>query len=133
MSRKIVRTWQPGVTVSGDRIRLGQLISNLVQNAQRHASSTITITVRRADGDPRFPEKAAELEVLDDGAGVAADQRETVFQRFTRLDTARSRMREASDSASPSPGRSPRATAARSPSRTRAKLARFVIQLPLDS
>ncbi|WP_440066101.1 sensor histidine kinase [Streptosporangium sp. OZ121] len=90
-SRKIVQHLAKGVTVSGDRVRLGQLIGNLVQNAQRHASSTVTITVRRADGDPRLPEKAAELEVLDDGAGVAADQRETVFQRFTRLDTARSR------------------------------------------
>jgi signal transduction histidine kinase len=91
MSREIVQHLATGVTVSGDRMRLGQLIGNLVQNAQRHASSTITITVRRADDDPRFPERAAELEVLDDGAGVAADQRETVFQRFTRLDTARSR------------------------------------------
>ncbi|AWS42529.1 cell wall metabolism sensor histidine kinase WalK [Streptosporangium sp. 'caverna'] len=91
MSREIVQHLATGVTVSGDRMRLGQLVSNLVQNAQRHASSTITITVRCADGDPRFPERAAELEVLDDGAGVAADQRETVFQRFARLDTARSR------------------------------------------
>jgi signal transduction histidine kinase len=91
MSREIVQHLATGVTVSGDRMRLGQLIGNLVQNAQRHASSTITITVRRADDDPRFPERVAELEVLDDGAGVAADQRETVFQRFTRLDTARSR------------------------------------------
>ena len=31
------------------------------------------------------------LEVLDDGAGIAPDQRETVFQRFTRLDASRSR------------------------------------------
>ncbi|GIH44959.1 ATP-binding protein [Microbispora rosea] len=53
------------------------------------ASSTVTVTVRRGDGstlaDARFPAGVAELEVLDDGAGIAADQRETVFQRFTRL------------------------------------------------
>ncbi|MEU4534791.1 ATP-binding protein [Streptosporangium sp. NPDC023825] len=90
MGREIVRHLATGVTVSGDRSRLGQLISNLIWNAQRHASSTVTITVRRADGGPRFPENAAELEVLDDGAGVVAERRETVSQRFTRLDTARS-------------------------------------------
>jgi signal transduction histidine kinase len=90
-NKKVVRHLATGVTVSGDRLRLGQLIGNLVQNAQRHAASTITITVRRADGDPRFPGEAAELEVSDDGAGVAAGQRERVFQPFARLDTARSR------------------------------------------
>jgi signal transduction histidine kinase len=95
MSRKVVRRLAAGVIVRGDRARLRQLICNLIQNAQRYASSTVTVTVRRGDGDTpadaRFPGGVAELEVLDDGAGIAADQRETVFQRFTRLDTARSR------------------------------------------
>jgi signal transduction histidine kinase len=95
MSRKVVRHLATGVIVRGDRARLRQLICNLIQNAQRYASSTVTVTVRRGDGDTpadaRFPGGVAELEVLDDGAGIAADQRETVFQRFTRLDTARSR------------------------------------------
>ncbi|MEV1172198.1 HAMP domain-containing sensor histidine kinase [Nonomuraea sp. NPDC049784] len=95
MSRKVVQRLTPGVTVMGDQSRLGELIGNLVQNAQRYASSTVTVTLWCGDGDPaadpRFPGGVAELEVLDDGAGIAADQRETVFRRFTRLDTARSR------------------------------------------
>ncbi|MEW9530438.1 sensor histidine kinase [Microbispora sp. NPDC049125] len=94
-NRKVVRRLTPGVVVMGDRSQLAQLIGNLVANAQRHASSTITISVRRVDGeaavDQPFPGGIAELEVLDDGAGIAADQREAVFQRFTRLDSARSR------------------------------------------
>ncbi|MBO4275677.1 HAMP domain-containing protein [Microbispora triticiradicis] len=84
----------PGVTVRGDRIRLGRLITNLLDNADRHAASSVSLEVRRdesPDGDPRFRSGTAVLEVLDDGTGIPGDQRERVFQRFTRLDTARSR------------------------------------------
>ncbi|MEO3813236.1 HAMP domain-containing sensor histidine kinase [Sphaerisporangium sp. B11E5] len=84
-AKKVVHDLPPGVTVLGDPARLSQLVGNLIQNAARHASSTVTITVRRTAAP------AAELEVLDDGPGIAAPQREIVFQRFTRLDTARSR------------------------------------------
>ncbi|MDA0634952.1 ATP-binding protein [Nonomuraea sp. MCN248] len=81
--KRVVTSLQPGVMVDGDRVRLGRLITNLLDNAERHADSTIIVTVRR-DG-------AATLEVLDDGAGVAPEHREIVFQRFTRLDASRSR------------------------------------------
>ncbi|WP_179281858.1 HAMP domain-containing sensor histidine kinase [Streptosporangium subroseum] len=91
INKKVVQNLTPGVTVMGHRSLLGRLIGNLVQNAQRYASSTVTITVEREEGDPEYPEGVARLEVLDDGAGIVADQREAVFQRFTRLDTARSR------------------------------------------
>ncbi|GAA4582530.1 HAMP domain-containing sensor histidine kinase [Planotetraspora phitsanulokensis] len=91
MSRKVVRRLTPDVIVRGDRAQLRQLICNLLQNAQRYASSTVTVTLRHGGGDPRSAAAMVELEVLDDGTGIAADQRETVFLRFTRLDTARSR------------------------------------------
>ncbi|GAB3139690.1 sensor histidine kinase [Microbispora hainanensis] len=89
--RRVVLQLAPGMIVNGDRLQLRQLICNLIQNAQRYASSTITVTLRRENGDPRFAKGVAELEVLDDGAGIAADHREMVFQRFARLDSARSR------------------------------------------
>ncbi|MEV7805726.1 ATP-binding protein [Microbispora sp. NPDC088329] len=92
--RKVVPRLAPGVVVRGDRIRLGRLVTNLLDNAERHAASTVRLEVRREvppDGDPRFRSGVAVLEVLDDGAGIARNQRELVFQRFTRLDTARSR------------------------------------------
>ncbi|TQS27720.1 HAMP domain-containing protein [Microbispora sp. KK1-11] len=92
--RKVVSQLAPGVVVRGDRIRLGRLVTNLLDNAERHAATTVRLEVRREDppdGDPRFRSGLAVLEVLDDGAGIARDQRELVFQRFTRLDTARSR------------------------------------------
>lgn len=71
-------------TVHGDPLRLSRLLVNLLDNAERHAASEITVIVRREDG-------TAVLEVRDDGAGIPPEHRETVFQRFTRLDAARSR------------------------------------------
>ena len=72
------------MVVIGDLQRLTRVLTNLLDNAERHAKSTITVTVRREPD-------AAVLEVLDDGAGIPPEHREAVFQRFTRLDTARSR------------------------------------------
>ncbi|GAA1264481.1 two-component sensor histidine kinase [Planotetraspora silvatica] len=86
---------ETGVIVIGDRLRLGRLLTNLVDNAERHADTMVTITVRREpsaeSGDQRFPNGVAVLEVLDDGAGIDPDKRELVFQRFTRLDASRNR------------------------------------------
>jgi Signal transduction histidine kinase len=81
---RVRRRLEPGVVVVGDLLRLTRLLTNLLDNAERHAREEIVVTVRR---DP----DAAVLEVLDDGAGIPPEYRETVFQRFTRLDAARSR------------------------------------------
>ncbi|WP_299055588.1 HAMP domain-containing sensor histidine kinase [uncultured Nocardioides sp.] len=72
------------VRVLGDPVALGQVIRNLVDNAARHAGSTVSIGTA---GEPR----GAVLRVDDDGAGVAEADRERVFERFVRLDEARSR------------------------------------------
>ncbi|MER5997512.1 HAMP domain-containing sensor histidine kinase [Nonomuraea angiospora] len=82
-SKKIVTALQPGVVVTGNRLKLARLLTNLLDNAERHAESTIIVTLRRNE--------QALLEVLDDGAGIAPDQRDVVFRRFTRLDASRSR------------------------------------------
>jgi signal transduction histidine kinase len=81
---KVVRNLQQGVLARCDQTRMTRLLTNLVDNAERHATSQITVTVR---GD----ECSAIVEVADDGAGIPAEAREVVFRRFTRLDTARNR------------------------------------------
>ncbi|NAS25699.1 HAMP domain-containing protein [Herbidospora sp. NEAU-GS84] len=72
----------PGVMVEGSRIELTRLLNNLLDNAERHAVSQITVSLTRKDGQ-------VVLEVGDDGEGIAPDQREAVFQRFTRLEASR--------------------------------------------
>jgi signal transduction histidine kinase len=71
--------------VRGDEGLLGQVVRNLVANASRHARSTVAVgLVETAEG-------RAVLTVDDDGAGVAADDRARIFERFVRLDEARDR------------------------------------------
>ncbi|CAL9421296.1 Adaptive-response sensory-kinase SasA [Streptomyces sp. enrichment culture] len=72
------------VEVSGSRGQLGRVLANLLDNAERHARERITVTVRREGGE-------AVVGVADDGEGVAEADRERIFERFVRLDAARSR------------------------------------------
>jgi signal transduction histidine kinase len=64
-------------------VKLQRVVSNLVQNAVRHAGSAKIY----AD----FTQKGLEIRVEDDGAGIAADQLERVFEPFTRLEESRNR------------------------------------------
>ncbi|WP_105970761.1 sensor histidine kinase [Streptomyces geranii] len=73
-----------GVEVAGARGQLGRLVANLLDNAQRHARSAVVVSLRRED-------ESALLAVADDGDGVPEGDRERVFERFVRLDDARSR------------------------------------------
>jgi signal transduction histidine kinase len=70
--------------VHGRADELTRAVRNLVDNAARHASSRLAISVCEYDG-------RAVLAVDDDGAGVAPDDRVRVFDRFVRLDDARAR------------------------------------------
>lgn len=72
------------VEVAGSRGQLRRVLANLLDNAQRHARSAVTVSVRR-EGD------RAVVGVADDGDGVPEDDRERIFERFVRLDAARSR------------------------------------------
>jgi signal transduction histidine kinase len=82
----IERTLRPGVTVMGVRGELARVLANLLDNAQRHLKRKVTVEVRRS-GDN------AELIVSDDGDGIAAADRERIFQRFVRLAASRERDR----------------------------------------
>ncbi|HEX5497291.1 MAG TPA: ATP-binding protein [Mycobacteriales bacterium] len=70
---------------SGDPDGLRRVLANLVDNAVRHASAAVTVVVGPVD--PTW----AVVAVCDDGAGIPEAHRAAVFDRFTRLDDARSR------------------------------------------
>ena len=61
--------------VHGDADRLAQVTANLVENALKYATSRVTVDVRAGDG-------WAELDVRDDGPGIAAEDLPHVFERL---------------------------------------------------
>jgi signal transduction histidine kinase len=68
----------------GDRDALLRVVGNLMDNAVRHAASSVTVAVT-VEGPYLL------VTVTDDGPGIPAADRERVFGRFTRLDDARAR------------------------------------------
>jgi heavy metal sensor kinase len=74
--------------VRGHRVALRQALVNLVDNAVKHGPSDRPILVRlsRAPG-------SAVIDVVDQGAGIPAEHRAKIFERFYRVDPARSRER----------------------------------------
>jgi signal transduction histidine kinase len=68
----------------GDESQLSRVVSNLVDNALRYARGTVELSVRH-DG------RHAVICVSDDGPGIPAADRERIWERFARLDDARSR------------------------------------------
>ncbi|MEU3316658.1 HAMP domain-containing sensor histidine kinase [Streptomyces sp. NPDC006662] len=75
-----------GITVSGNALWLGRLLTNLLDNAQRHARRCVAV---RLAADPVTG--VAVLDVSNDGLPISAADRGKIFERFTRLDDARSR------------------------------------------
>jgi two-component system, OmpR family, sensor kinase len=77
------------LVVLGDEQRLRQVLANLMSNALTHTPAGSPIEVRAGthlqDGVP-----AAALEVVDHGPGLTRQQAERVFERFYRVDPARS-------------------------------------------
>jgi signal transduction histidine kinase len=70
--------------VTGDPHQLARAIANLVRNAERYATRTVAFELHQSAGQ-------TVLAIIDDGPGIPADQGQAVFERFTRLDSSRSR------------------------------------------
>ncbi|MEV7969332.1 ATP-binding protein [Sphaerisporangium sp. NPDC088356] len=70
--------------VDGDALDLGRVLVNLLDNAVRHASAHVGVELRATRAE-------ALITVTDDGPGIPEADWERVFNRFTRLDSSRSR------------------------------------------
>ena len=83
---KVACTAAKDVWVEGDRARMKQVIVNLLDNAIKYTpqGGAVTLTVASQDGKAR-------LEVADNGMGIPPEALARVFERFFRVDTARSR------------------------------------------
>ncbi|EAR24749.1 two-component system, sensor protein [marine actinobacterium PHSC20C1] len=74
------------IAVSGDRARIHQVIANLLANARLHTPvGTVVTTCLMREGD------SAIIEIRDTGPGIPAALQPTVFERFVRGDSSRSR------------------------------------------
>jgi hypothetical protein len=74
----------PDAAVVASAEELRRAITNLVDNAVRHARTRVELAAVVSDG-------RVVLTVTDDGPGIPPADRERVFDRFTRLDDARDR------------------------------------------
>ncbi|MFC9973669.1 sensor histidine kinase [Spirillospora sp. NPDC127200] len=70
--------------VPGSRGRLARALGNLLDNAVRHADRCVRVELAETGG-------TAVIRVTDDGPGIPPADRERIFERFVRLDDARSR------------------------------------------
>ena len=74
------------VQVTGDALRLHQVLANLLANARTHTPPGTVVTVSLAQDDG-----GAVLTVADDGPGIPVELQSEVFERFARGDSSRSR------------------------------------------
>ncbi len=72
--------------VLGDALRIEQILNNLLANALRHTPENGEVQLSITCGD-----RAAQLSIHDSGAGIAAEALPHLFERFYRVDRARSR------------------------------------------
>ncbi len=72
--------------VLGDNEALSQLISNLIENAIKYSPTDSTVAIRLCR-----EKKMAVIQVADNGIGISSAEQARIFERFYRVDPARSR------------------------------------------
>jgi len=77
----------PELTATADANRIDQVLANLVDNAIKYGRAEGHVTV----GGKKLDDGKLEIFVQDDGPGIPAEALDRVFERFYRVDKARSR------------------------------------------
>lgn len=72
------------VRIDGDQARLGRVLRNLLENAERHRNTLVRVELSHEDGH-------ALVTVDNDGPPISPEDRDRVFGRFVRLDDSRTR------------------------------------------
>jgi heavy metal sensor kinase len=86
-SQVLSTAFQPSLTPTVDRVTLRQAISNVLHNAIQHTPREGRIEIRTMKiGDGQMA-----IDIIDNGPGIPESERARVFERFYRLDKARSR------------------------------------------
>jgi two-component system, OmpR family, sensor histidine kinase SenX3 len=88
----LVSSASPGLTVFGDETQLATAVSNLVDNAVSYSpgGTRVVVTGRAIVGSPT-QRSCVEIVVADQGIGISDTDLDRIFERFYRVDPARSR------------------------------------------
>ena len=83
----LVEAEDDGPVVATDRVRVRQIVANLISNAIKYTSrGSITVRVRGQPAGSSVDERdGAVLEVTDSGAGIAPEKQDYIFEEFSRL------------------------------------------------
>ncbi len=76
----------PGISIHVDRLLMRQVVMGLLHNAIRYSPEGGTIRLRSFTRKPDVV-----IEIADEGPGIAAEHHQKIFERFYRIDHARSR------------------------------------------
>lgn len=79
---EVDRSGVSGAHVLADWRHLDRVVRNVLDNAERHARTRVTVSLEETGNH-------AVLQVADDGPGISPSDGERIFERFTRLDDAR--------------------------------------------
>lgn len=85
-NQRIEITTAPGISLHADPVLLRQAFTNLLHNAIRYSPSHSLIRIVTGKRG-----SAAFIEIIDQGPGIPEEHREKIFDRFHRIDKARSR------------------------------------------
>lgn len=77
---------QPSITITGDRVRLHQALLNVIENAVKYTPDGGSVRIEVASDDTHV-----RVVVADTGVGIPADQLPHIYDRFFRVDKARSK------------------------------------------